>query len=69
MEFWFDQLKWHGVDIFNKLGIGEKVIYKTRNDEKVSTICREDHDKPMTLDYAQQKIPQHVNCRCTFVPT
>ena len=57
------------VDIFNKLGIGEKVIYKTRNDEKVSTICREDHDKPMTLDYAQQKIPQHVNCRCTFVPT
>ena len=57
------------VDIFNKLGIGEQVIYKTRNDEKVSSICRGFHDRPMTRDKAQQLIPQHVNCRCTFVPT
>jgi len=43
-------------------------IYKTRNDERVSTICRPWHNRVLKPDAISGIIPQHKNCRCTIVP-
>ena len=56
------------VEVFNKLGIGQRVIYKTQQDEKVSSICKPFHDQEMSLEKAENSIPRHINCRCTFIP-
>ena len=56
------------IEIFDKLGIGSRVIYKTQADERVSSICKPFHDQHMSVEKAQASIPRHINCRCTFVP-
>ena len=56
------------VEVFDKLGIGKRVLYKTQQDERVSSICKPFHDQEMSLEKAENSIPRHINCRCTFVP-
>jgi len=43
-------------------------IYKTRADERVSSICAPFHNQVFQPDQVQGLIPKHRNCRCTVVP-
>ncbi len=43
-------------------------LYKTRLDERVSTICSPRHNEQIPPNQAKGVIPQHRNCRCTLVP-
>lgn len=45
-----------------------KYIYKTRADERVSSICAPWHNRILNPDEVKNKLPQHRNCRCTIVP-
>ena len=45
-----------------------KYIYKTRDDERVSSICRPWHNRVLDKGNITGIIPQHRNCRCSIVP-
>ena len=42
--------------------------YRTRQDERVSSICAPWHGRILTFKEAIGLVPQHRNCRCTLVP-
>ena len=53
---------------YNNTGRIINYIYKTRADERVSTICAPWHNQVLLPDKIRGVLPQHRNCRCTIVP-
>ena len=56
------------VDVFRDSGKVQKLRYQTQEDEKVSSKCRKWHGEVLTVDKIDGIIPQHLNCRCRWVP-
>ena len=56
------------VNTFKKTGHVKSMMYKTQEDEKVSSKCRKWHGSILSIDKIEGIIPQHLNCRCRWVP-
>ena len=56
------------VDVFKGSGRVQKLRYQTQEDEKVSSKCRKWHGEVLPADKIDGIIPQHLNCRCRWVP-
>ena len=56
------------VDVFRGSGRVQKLRYQTQEDEKVSSKCRKWHGEILPADKTDGIIPQHLNCRCRWVP-
>ena len=56
------------VDTFKSTGSVSKMMYKTQEYEKVSAKCRKWHGTVLSIDKLEGIIPQHLNCRCRWIP-
>lgn len=59
------------LDAFSDLGVeqvGALVEWSTAGDDRVCPICAALEGKVYTIDDARGLIPQHPNCRCTWIP-
>lgn len=59
------------LDAFDDLGVSEvgvMVEWQTAGDNDVCPVCAKLEGKTFTIEAARGKIPQHPNCRCSWVP-
>ena len=56
------------VDVFKDSGKVQELRYQTQEDEKVSSKCRKWHGEVLPANKIDGIIPQHLNCRCRWVP-
>ena len=56
------------VNLLNKVGGVTFMRYQTQEDEKVSSKCRKWHGKRLPTNMIDGIIPQHLNCRCRWIP-
>ena len=56
------------VNTFKSTGHVKKMRYLTQEDEKVSSKCRKWHGTTLPIDKIDGIIPQHLNCRCRWIP-
>ncbi|SVD86108.1 uncharacterized protein METZ01_LOCUS438962, partial [marine metagenome] len=55
-------------NLLNKVGGVTFMRYQTQEDEKVSSKCRKWHGRRLPTNMIDGIIPQHMNCRCRWVP-
>ena len=56
------------VNTYKSTGHVKKMQYLTQEDEKVSSRCRKWHGTTLPIDKIDGIIPQHLNCRCRWIP-
>jgi len=59
------------LDAFTELGVQElglQAEWSTAGDDRVCPVCAELEGKVFTVEEARGKIPQHPNCRCSWLP-
>lgn len=59
------------LDSFEALGVKELnviVEWLTAGDERVCQVCADLEGETFTIDEARGRIPEHPNCRCTWIP-
>ena len=55
-------------NLLNKIGGVTFMMYQTQEDEKVSSKCRKWHGRRLPVKMIDGIIPQHMNCRCRWIP-
>lgn len=55
-------------NLLSKVGGVTFMRYQTQEDEKVSSKCRKWHNRRLPTSMIDGIIPQHMNCRCRWIP-